>query len=78
MTGEVGGGHTPVNVNLAPKHRSAGAPTHQKRKKGPSWSLQKEYPAGLVIYIKYTMSQAGITMYTTQSLHLYRLNANTL
>lgn len=28
-----GGGHTPVNVNLAAKHRSAGAPTHQKREK---------------------------------------------
>lgn len=28
-----GGGHTPVNVNLAAKHRSAEAPTHQNRKR---------------------------------------------
>lgn len=50
-----GGGHTPVNVNLALKHRfprSTEAPTHQKKKKEEDdCSIKKASSRELVIYI---------------------------
>lgn len=66
-----GGGHTPVNVNLAAKHRfprSTEAPTRQKRKRERAVVYKKESPKELDIYIKHTGSQACITTCTVPAL----------
>lgn len=67
-----GGGHTPVNVNLAAKHRSADAPTHQnrlKKKIGEERGVvyKRKSPKEFHIYIIYTRSRTCIQRRTPYS-----------